>query len=119
MRVESSIKGLFLLGDVAGRPLIKVGLNDGYDLAERLAEDLGQAPKGDADHHVIVVGAGVAGMATAMRLHRRGLSCCAIDAGRTFQTLRNFTKGKVLLAEPASVPLSPQSLLRSRHQLSF
>ena len=29
---ESNIKGLYLLEDVAGKPLVKTGLNDGYDL---------------------------------------------------------------------------------------
>jgi len=97
---ESSIPGLFLLGDVAGKPLIKVGLNDGYDLAETLADELGEVPEGAADYQVAVVGAGVAGMATALRLKERGVSVVALDASRTFQTLRNFTKGKILFAEP-------------------
>lgn len=102
---ESNIAGLYLLGDVAGRPLIKVGLNDGFDLANRLADEISNSPKGSADYDVIVVGAGVAGMATALRLKEQGLRACAIDAGRTFQTLRNFTKGKILFAEPLDSPL--------------
>jgi len=101
---ESNIVGLYLLGDVAGKPLIKIGLNDGYELGNRLADELSERPTGAADHHVIVVGAGVAGTATALRLHERGLDVMAVDAGRTFQTLRNFTKGKILFAEPDNLP---------------
>ncbi len=97
---ESSIPGLYLLGDVAGKPLIKVGLRDGFDLANALAKELREAPEGAADYQVAVVGAGVAGMATALRLRELGVSAVAVDAGRTFQTLRNFTKGKILFAEP-------------------
>jgi len=64
---ESSISGLYLLGDVAGKPLIKFALSDGFQLAERLADDLDGAPTGAADCDVAVIGAGVAGMATALR----------------------------------------------------
>jgi len=101
---ESNIPGLYLLGDVAGKPLIKVGLNDGYDVANRLADELGDSPAGAAEFDVVVVGAGVAGMATALRLQERKKAVCAIDSGRAFQTLRNFTKGKVLFAEPLDMP---------------
>ncbi|MHC4954454.1 MAG: NAD(P)-binding domain-containing protein [Planctomycetota bacterium] len=103
---ESNIPGLYLLGDVAGKPLIKVGLNDGFDLANSLADELGDSARGTAEYDVIVVGAGVAGMATLLRLRERGLSACAIDAGRSFQTLRNFTKGKWLFAEPLDMELT-------------
>jgi NAD-dependent dihydropyrimidine dehydrogenase PreA subunit len=64
-RAESNIAGLYLLGDVAGRPLIKVGLNDGYDLADRLADDLESSPRGAAEYDVVIVGAGVDVMAFA------------------------------------------------------
>ena len=102
---ESNIPGLYLLGDVAGKPLIRVGLNDGFDLANRLTDELNgspssPSPRGTADYDVVVVGAGVAGMATVLRLQERGLTACAVDSGRSFQTLRNFTKGKLLFAEP-------------------
>jgi len=97
---ESNIAGMFVIGDVAGRPLIKIGLNDGYDLANRLADELGDAPSSSADYQVAVIGAGVAGMATALRLHELGIRAVAVDAGRSFQTLRSFTKGKLLFAEP-------------------
>ncbi|MHC4848400.1 MAG: FAD-binding protein [Planctomycetota bacterium] len=53
----------------------RVGLNDGFDLAD----ELGSSPRGAAEYDVVIVGAGVAGMATALRLQERGLLACAVD----------------------------------------
>lgn len=102
---ESTVKGLFLAGDVAGRSLIKVGLNDGFDLGEYLDEKLGSGTDSGNEYDVIVVGAGVAGAATAMRLHETGRRVLCLDSGQSFQTLRTFTKGKPMLAEPEELPL--------------
>lgn len=104
---ESTIKGLFLAGDVAGRPLIKVGLNDGYDLAEHLHGLLHDRSGGGGgvDYDVVVVGTGVSGAGVAVRLHELGRRVLCLDSGKVFQTLRTFTKGKKMLAEPAGLPL--------------
>ncbi|MBU1172752.1 MAG: NAD(P)-binding domain-containing protein [Proteobacteria bacterium] len=102
---ESTISGLFLAGDVAGRSLIKVGLNDGFDLGEHLSEKLLPQKKGPGEYDVIVVGTGVAGAATGLRLHEKGHRVLCLDSGRIFQTLRTFTKGKRMLAEPEDLPL--------------
>ena len=38
---ESTIPGLYLTGDVGGTPLIKLGLNEGVDVINRLHAELG------------------------------------------------------------------------------
>ena len=100
---ESNISGIFLVGDVAGKPLIKVGLNEGHELAERLFKKLQHPEPGPWDYDVIVVGCGVAGAAAGVRLHELGARVLILESGRTFQTLRTFTRGKIMLAEPANL----------------
>ncbi len=102
---RSTIPGLYLAGDVAGKPLIKIALNDGYELGLKLSEELKEMPETEIDYDVIVAGAGVAGMAAAVRLHELGHKVMAIDSGQLFQTLRTFTKGKLMLAEPVDMDL--------------
>lgn len=102
---ESNVRGLFMVGDVAGKPLIKIGLNEGYDLAERLSAKLEQQDPGPWDYDVVVVGCGVAGASAGVRLHELGRRVVILEAGRTFQMLRTFTKGKIMLAEPEGVKL--------------
>ncbi len=104
---ESNISGLYLLGDVAGSPLVKVGLNNGYKLANTLSEKLKKYPqaKSECDYDVIIAGAGVSGVATGLRLHEQGFKVAIFESEDTFQTLRNFTKGKILYAEPEMMEL--------------
>lgn len=99
------VPGLFLAGEVAGKPLIKVGLNEGYDLAERLNKKLDGIDQGSFDYDVAVVGGGVTGSATGVRLRELNRRVVIFEAGQTLQTLRTFTRGKIMLAEPESMAL--------------
>ena len=102
---ESNIHGVFLVGEIAGTSLIKACLNEGFDLAERLAVKVEQQGPSPLDYDVAVVGCGVAGAAAGVRLHELGKRVIILEAGKTFQTLRTFTRGKILLAEPAHLDL--------------
>ncbi|MCO5168726.1 MAG: NAD(P)/FAD-dependent oxidoreductase [Planctomycetes bacterium] len=104
---ESSRPGVYLAGEVAGTPLIKLGLNQGHALAERLHQELGPPDPTDPDLlDVVIVGAGAAGLGAAMRCHELGMRYVVLDAGRVASTVVNMYKGKVLFAEPAGVPLN-------------
>jgi thioredoxin reductase/NAD-dependent dihydropyrimidine dehydrogenase PreA subunit len=102
---ESNITGLYLAGDIAGKALIKVALNDGYELGNRLSAKLSGFPEDSFDFRVIVVGAGVAGVAAAVRLNELCKNVIVLESGRCFETLRSFTKGKTLFAEPVNIHL--------------
>mgnify|MGYP001943780706 CR=1 FL=1 len=101
---ESNIKGLYLTGEVAGTPLIKLGLNDGVRVINRLHEELDEGG-GDADVlDFLIVGAGASGLGAAMRAHELGRNYVVIEANRIAQTVVNMYKGKFLFAEPTGVP---------------
>ncbi len=44
---ESTVAGLYLTGDVGGTPLIKLGLNEGVDVINRLHAELGAHSQSD------------------------------------------------------------------------
>jgi NosR/NirI family transcriptional regulator, nitrous oxide reductase regulator len=123
---ESNVRGLYLAGEIAGTPLIKLGLNRGravidhlvkVDLARELGErgvklnedgepqtqQAGFDPAGPRDgrwYDVLIVGAGSAGLGAADRCQELGLSYVVIEGQRPAQLVRNMTKGKPLLMEP-------------------
>ena len=67
---ESSVRGLYLVGEIGGIPLIKLDLNQGVEVVERLHRELGPAPDDDPDLlDLLIVGAGSSGLAAAMRAH--------------------------------------------------
>ena len=101
---ESSRKGLFIKGDAAGHPLIKVGLNAGYEWIEHVAPDLeNDQDKGRTDFDVIIVGCGATGFAAGVRAHERGLRYLVIESERFCSLIQSFTKGKPLFNEPHSI----------------
>ena len=55
---RSNLPGVYLTGEVAGTPLIKLGLNMGHDVIEHIHAELGAAPADDDVLDVVIVGAG-------------------------------------------------------------
>ncbi len=102
---ESNIKGLYMAGEIAGKPLIKIALNEGYNIASILFDKLKSGSNKNGDYDVVIIGAGISGIAAAVRLNELGAKVVALDSGKCFQTLRNFTRGKLILAEPAEIKL--------------
>jgi thioredoxin reductase/polyferredoxin len=105
----SNVRGLFLVGEIAGTPLIKLGLNRGRDVIDRLhAEraaggDGGWDPGADRDaawHDVLIIGAGSSGLGAADRCQELGLDYVVIEQQRPAQLIRDFTRGKPLYMEP-------------------
>jgi len=98
---ESSVDGLFIVGDLAGAPVIKLALEQGEELARHLHHRLAQ-PGVDADYDVVVVGAGAAGLAVALRLHSLGRRVIVLEKSELAATFRDFPQGKYIYAEPVS-----------------
>lgn len=92
---ETSNKGMYAIGDVAGTPDIKAALNAGYELGRHIA-DLPRRTRDKVDYDVVIVGAGPAGVNCASELAKAGKSALVLDRKSTFQTIRAFAKSKAL-----------------------
>ena len=102
---ESNIPGIYLAGEVAGTPLIKLGLNQGFERVEQLAEALKQdTTTADDLYDLVIIGAGASGFGAMVRAHELGLRAVCIDANRFANTIQNMFRGKHLFAEPKAVP---------------
>lgn len=99
---QSNVPGLYVVGDLADAPIIKVALNHGYELAERLAAELkaSPGPAGDDVLDVLVIGAGPAGIGAGLALEDAGVRYAIFEKGRPFQTIQNFPKSKLIFSEP-------------------
>ncbi|MBI3723331.1 NAD(P)-binding domain-containing protein [bacterium] len=102
---ESNVPGVYLLGEIAGVPLIKLGLNQGVEIAEKLAKELGPPRAEDpALLDLVIVGAGSSGLGAAARAHELGMRYVVLEGERIATIVINMYKGKVLFAEPVGVP---------------
>ena len=101
---ESNVKGLHIIGDLAGAPVIKLAMGQGVEIIDYIAEVLGGSSK-DADVlDVLIVGAGAAGLNAALRAQEKGLRYVLLEKEKIANTIENFPDGKWIYAEPDSTP---------------
>lgn len=100
----TSVPGVFIVGDLAGIPLLKFALDTGTAAARRCAAELRSVHAGPEDVlDVVVLGAGVAGMAAAMECLALGLRIRVVEAATPFSTVANFPAGKPIFTYPTAM----------------
>ncbi len=98
---ESNIANLYIIGDLAGAPVIKYAMAQGHDVIEHIASLAGATAGGDADlFDVIVVGAGAAGLNAALQAQERQMKYLVLEKSQIANTIENFPEGKWVYAEP-------------------
>jgi len=104
---ESNIPGLYIIGDLAGAPVIKLAMAQGFEVAQYIASrpdaKAGPATR-DGVYDVLVVGAGAAGLNAALACHDRGLKVVVLEKGKLANTIEDFPENKWVYAEPDSNP---------------
>jgi len=102
--LESNIRGLFVIGDLAGAPVVKLAMEHGNNVAEYIAAlpDARGAEAGAYD--LIVVGSGASGLNAALVAQERGLKVLVLEKGKIANTIEDFPEGKWVYAEPDSRP---------------
>jgi thioredoxin reductase (NADPH) len=102
---ESVIDGLYVVGELGGRGLIKNAINEGRLAVEHVARRRAGTTPVDGVHDVLVVGSGPAGLSAGLEALRRGLSYTVLEQGSLTESIRKYPRHKLLLAEPLTVPL--------------
>jgi len=101
---QSNIPGLYIIGDLAGAPVIKLAMAMGFEVIEHIAS-LPGARSGDPDVlDVLIVGAGASGLNAALAAKDRGLSSIVLEKEKIANTIENFPENKWVYAEPDSSP---------------
>jgi thioredoxin reductase/Pyruvate/2-oxoacid:ferredoxin oxidoreductase delta subunit len=104
---ETNISGLYVVGELGGRGLIKNAVNEAKLAVEHVAGAL--EPRGglhaDGPFDLAIVGSGPAGLSAALEAHRRGLHYIVLEQGTLADTVRKYPRHKILFAEPVTIPL--------------
>lgn len=105
---QSNVPGLYIVGELGGRGLIKNAINEGRIAVEHIAHELGsfagREPRGDL-LDLVIVGSGPAGISAGLEALRSGVRCVVLEQGELSDTIHRYPRHKLLLAEPVSVPL--------------
>ena len=104
-RGETSVKGIYIIGDLTGIPLLRLAAESGKDIISRFSED-DEYKKQIANNNdtsvfdLIIVGAGPAGMAAGLEATKQNWNFKIIESAQKFNTIINFPKAKPIFAEP-------------------
>lgn len=101
---ESSLPGLYIIGDLAGAPVIKLAMEQGHQVVEYLAAKA-DARSNPADvYDLLIIGAGAAGLNAGLAAQEKGLRALILEKNRIANTIENFPEGKWVYAEPDERP---------------
>jgi thioredoxin reductase/NAD-dependent dihydropyrimidine dehydrogenase PreA subunit len=122
---ETSRPGIHIVGELAGMGLIKNALIQGLQVAARLRDtiDRGARPGGAVNGavDVAIVGAGPAGIATAVGCRAAGLSYALIEQDTVGGTVAHYPRQKLVMTEAIDLPYYGkfgQSLIRKETLVS-
>ena len=102
---ESSRAGVHVVGELGGMGLIRNAVTQGLQVSQRLAEVLPRASKTAREvTDVVVVGAGPAGIATALGLRSAGRTFRVLEQGSVGGTIFNYPRQKLVMTEPIQLP---------------
>lgn len=106
---QSNVPGIYIVGELGGRGLIKNAINEGKMAIEHVAVQLPSCePRNDGDvdaFDVCIIGSGPAGLSAGLEAHRLQLRYVVLEQGSLSDTVRKYPRKKLLLAEPVSIPL--------------
>lgn len=103
---QTNLPGLYIVGELGGRGLIKNAVNEGRLAMEHLVATLTpatEAERGAVD--VVIVGSGPAGLSAGIEALRSDLKYLMLEQGALSESVRKYPRHKLLLAEPVTLPL--------------
>ncbi len=99
---QTGVPGQYLIGEVAGKPLVKNAANLGRAVIEHIRRELATAPSPGGDVlDVVVVGSGPAGLSAGLACLKYQLRCVVLEKEHVISsTVTRYPKGKTFMAEP-------------------
>lgn len=101
---ESNISGLYIIGDLAGAPVIKYAMAQGFEVIEHIASKPDAKSSDPAVFDLLIIGGGAAGLNAALAAKDKGLRAVVLEKGKVANTIENFPEGKWVYAEPDATP---------------
>jgi thioredoxin reductase/ferredoxin len=113
---STNVPGLYVTGDLTGIPLLKLAVDSGARAVQTIVADAAfQKQRGGGPHgggpragnvdtlDLVIVGAGVSGIAAALEARKHGLRFEVLEASELFSTIVNFPKAKPIYTYPTEM----------------
>jgi thioredoxin reductase (NADPH) len=105
---ETSIRNMFIVGELGGLALIKNAINQGRDCVDTITNRitaLGAARSVPDVYDVLVVGAGPAGISASLRAIEKKLSYITVEQDEIGGTVAKYPRQKLVLTSPVNFPM--------------
>jgi thioredoxin reductase (NADPH) len=99
---ETNIPGIFIAGELGGMGLIRNATEQG----RQAMESIRKKPRATGDHlDVVIIGAGPAGLSASLGALKHGLKFVTLEQESLGGTVSHYPRGKVVMTQPAELPL--------------
>jgi thioredoxin reductase (NADPH) len=105
---ETSVRNLFIIGELGGLALIKNAINQGRECIDTIAgrmSALRAARPEPGVYDVLIVGAGPAGFSASLRGLEKKLNCLTIERDEVGGTVAKYPRQKLVMTSPVELPL--------------
>jgi thioredoxin reductase (NADPH) len=105
---ETTVKNLFIVGELGGLALIKNAVNQGRNCVDTIVsriEMVGGARPASDIYDVLIVGAGPAGISASLRAIEKKLSYITLDEGELGGTVAKYPRQKLVMTSPVEFPM--------------
>jgi len=104
---ETSVPGLYVVGELGGLALIKNAVNQGRDCIDNIAVRLSRQPRRPSTGlvDVAVVGAGPGGLSASLRAIEKKLSYVTFEQGELGGTVAQYPRQKLVMTSPVEFPM--------------
>ena len=105
---ETTIRNLFIAGELGGLALIKNAINQGRDCIDHISARLrtmGAARRVAGVYDVLIVGAGPAGISASLRAIEKKLNYLTVDESELGGTVAKYPRQKLVMTSPVEFPL--------------
>src|SRR6202140_4436208 len=105
---ETTVPGLFIIGELGGLALIKNAVNQGRDFIDMVKLRLAQAPAVQATesvYDVLIIGAGPAGISASLRAIEHKLSYITLERDEVGGTVAKYPRQKLVMTSPVEFPM--------------
>ncbi len=101
---QTNVPGLYIAGELGGMGLIRNAIAQGRQAMDAIATRRASGTGGDV-LDVVIVGAGPAGFSASLRAKELGLTFVTLEQETLGGTVAHFPRGKLVMTEPANLPL--------------
>ncbi len=104
---ETSIKNLFIVGELGGLALIKNAVNQGRSCVDTIASRprIAKAAGREETYDVLIVGAGPAGISASLRAIEQKLHYVTLEQEEVGGTVAKYPRQKLVMTSPVEFPM--------------